>query len=118
MASSQQQVRSFLRDFIAKAKVWDILFRDDRGKNAQTLLDLELRPVDRKKILMQLQVEDYCDGPLEDQLNKGPQMWIFEKEVKTKDVYIKITMGAPQSSVICISFHVAEHRLEFPFKNQ
>ena len=114
MASSQQQVRSFLRDFIAKAKVWDILFRDDRGKNAQTLLDLELRPVDRKKILLQLQVEDYCDGPIEDQLNKGPQMWVFGREV----VYIKITIGAPQSSVICISFHVAEHRLEYPFKNQ
>ena len=74
MASNQQRVREFLRDFTAKAKVWDILFRDDRGKNAQTLLDLELRPVDRKKILLQLQVEDYCDGPIEDQLNKGPQM--------------------------------------------
>ena len=118
MVINQQRVREFLRDFTAKAKVWDILFRDDRGKNAQALLDLELRPVDRKKILLQLQVEDYCEGPVEDQLNKGSQMWIFGREVKTKDVYIKITLGAPSSSVICISFHVAEYRLEYPFKNQ
>jgi hypothetical protein len=62
MASSYRQVQDFLRDFHGKARVWDILFRDDRGKNAQALLDLELRPVDRKAILMELRAEDYCEG--------------------------------------------------------
>ena len=37
MASSYQQVQDFLRDFHGKARVWDILFRDDRGKNALRL---------------------------------------------------------------------------------
>ena len=35
-------------------KIWDVVFRDDRGKNTQALLDLELRPIDRKKILENL----------------------------------------------------------------
>ncbi|WP_204356551.1 hypothetical protein [Arcticibacterium luteifluviistationis] len=26
-------------------KFWDVLFRDDRGKNAQALADLEIRPI-------------------------------------------------------------------------
>lgn len=116
MASSYRQVQDFLRDFHGKARVWDILFRDDRGKNAQALLDLELRPVDRKAILMGLKAEDYCEGPKDDALHKGSQMWAFGRVVKKRDVYIKITMGVPQSSVLCISFHVAEHSLEYPLK--
>ncbi len=46
---------------------------------------------------------------MEDTLNKGPAMWIFGKQVKQQEIYIKITMGAPGTSVICISFHIAEH---------
>ena len=109
MTASKQQVSAFLRDFKEKMKIWNILFRDDRGKNAQTLLDLELRPLERLKIIAALECDDYSDGPLEDTLNKGPAMWIFGKQVKQQEIYIKITMGAPGTSVICISFHIAEH---------
>lgn len=52
----------------------------------------------------------------DDALHKGPQMWAFGREVKKREVYIKITMGAPQSSVLCIFFHVREHSLEYPLK--
>lgn len=45
-----------------------IFFRDDRGKNAQTLADLEIRPIDREKTLLDLKIEDYSEGPLEDTL--------------------------------------------------
>lgn len=41
---TEQDVALFLREFNDKMGVWDVLFRDDRGKNAQTLIDLELRP--------------------------------------------------------------------------
>ncbi len=56
MTASKQQVSAFLRDFKEKMKIWNILFRDDRGKNAQTLLDLELRPIERLKIIEALDV--------------------------------------------------------------
>lgn len=44
-------------------KFWDVLFRDDRGKNAQALVDLELRPLERKSILEALATKDYSEGP-------------------------------------------------------
>ena len=97
-------------------KFWDVLFCDDRGKNAQALVDLELRPIDRKIILEALETQDYSKGPLEETIYGGADMWVFGKIVKKKEVYIKITMGARGSSVICISFHLAQHKMNYPFK--
>jgi hypothetical protein len=62
--STETEVASFLIDFKEKMKFWDVLFRDDRGKNAQALVDLELRPIDRKAILEALEIKDYSEGPL------------------------------------------------------
>jgi hypothetical protein len=33
------EVATFLNDFKEKMKFWDVLFRDDRGKNTQALVD-------------------------------------------------------------------------------
>ncbi len=118
MTATKHQVHAFLRDFKSKLKIWSIVFRDDRGKNAQTLLDLEIRPVDRQKIIEDIEAEDYSEGPIDDILNKGPEMWVFGKEVKRREIYIKITKGSPDTSVICISFHIAEHRMPYPLKTQ
>ena len=35
--STEKEVTAFLKDFKTKMEIWDILFRDERGKNAQTL---------------------------------------------------------------------------------
>ena len=43
-------------------------------------------------------------------------MWIFGKDVKGKEIYIKITMGSFGNSVICISFHIAEYEMQYPLK--
>lgn len=109
-------VASFLKDFKEKLRFWDVLFRDDRGKNAQALIELELRPTERKTILEALETKDYSEGPLEEKLYGGADMWVFGKTVKKKEVYIKITMGAISSSVICISFHLAQHKMNSPLK--
>lgn len=114
--SSTTEVTAFLKDFKEKMRFWDVLFRDERGKNTQALVDLELRPIDRKTILEALEAKDYSEGPLEETLYKGTDMWIFGKTVKKKEVYIKITMGAAGSSVICISFHLAQHKMNYPLK--
>jgi hypothetical protein len=114
--STETEVASFLKDFKEKMKFWDILFRDDRGKNTQALVDLELRPIDRKAILEELETKDYSEGPLEEKLYGGSDMWVFGKAIKKKEVYIKITIGATGSSVICISFHLAQHKMNYPLK--
>lgn len=114
--ATNEEVYGFLKEFKQKMQIWDVLFRDERGKNSQALAELELRPIDRKKILEELKVEDYCEGPLQEILYGGSDMWVFGKNIKNKEVYIKITMGFNNASVICISFHVAEHKLKHPLK--
>jgi hypothetical protein len=116
--TTKDQVESFLRDFKEKMKIWDILFRDERGKNTQALADLEITPIDRKNILNNLSADDFSEGPLEETLYGGSHMWIFGKEVKKQEVYIKISMGFSGASVICISFHIAEQSLQYPFKEK
>lgn len=112
----EQAVMTFLKDFNEKMKIWDVLFRDDRGKNLQALVNLELRPIERKAVLESLVFKDYSEGPLEDKLYGGADMWVFGRMIKKKEVYIKITMGALGSSVICISFHLAHHKMHYPLK--
>ncbi len=87
-----------------------------RKKNTQALLDPVLLFIRRRKIIEQLNVEDYCKGPLEETIHGGSQMWVFGKKVRGAEVYIKIALGAANKPVICISFHIAERKLKYPFK--
>jgi hypothetical protein len=114
--AKESEVLSFLKDFKEKMKLWDVLFRDDRGKNAEALIELELRPIERQAILEALESKDYSEGPLKEVLNGGADMWVFGKTIKKTEVYIKITLGAMGCSVICISFHLAKHKMNYPFK--
>lgn len=108
------EIKAFLQDFHIKMDIWGIVVRDDRGKNAQTLLDLEITKDQRNKVLKTLVVEDYSEGPLPEKLYGGADMWVFGKIVKGKEIYIKITMGIAGAKVICISFHIAEHPMNYP----
>ena len=114
--TSKEEVESFLEGFKVKMNVWGVLFRDDRGKNTQALLDLELRPVDREKILQELDALDFCEGPILDTMYGGSSLWVFGKTIKKEEVYIKITLGIVGSSTICISFHIAEYPMNYAFK--
>ncbi|MEY3501203.1 MAG: hypothetical protein RL308_2876, partial [Bacteroidota bacterium] len=80
------------------------------------LVDLELRPIERKKVLESLTAKDYSQGPIEEKLYGGSDMWVFGTIIKKQEVYIKITLGALGASVICISFHLAEHKMHYPLK--
>ena len=113
---SESQVQSFLNQFHTKMKIFGILYRDDRGKNQKTLEELEIVPSYRKVIIENLKVEDYIEGPIIDELNKLGEMWEFGKDIKGREVYIKIMLGSNNCQTICISFHIAEHPLSYKFK--
>jgi len=114
--ATQNEVELFLKEFHTKMKIWNVVFRDDRGKNTQTLADLELLPIDRNKILENLKPTDYSEGPTTENLYGSRDMWVFGKEVKNYKIYIKITLGYAGASVICISFHIAEYPMNYPLK--
>ncbi len=113
---SISEVETFLNQFQTKMKIFGIIYRDDRGKNQKALEELEIIPSYRKVIIESLKSEDYVEGPIIDQLNKLGEMWVFGKDIKGKEVYIKIMLGGVNYQTICISFHIAEHPLSYPFK--
>ena len=113
---TKEEVQAFLNQFHAKMKIYGILYRDDRGKNQKTLEELEIVPSYRKVIIESLEVEDYIQGPVIDKLNRLGEMWVFGKDVKDREVYIKIMLGGVNCQTICISFHIAEHPLQYAFK--
>lgn len=113
---TKEEVSVFLEQFSVKTQILGISFRDDRGKNRKTLLKLDITPAQREVIVKNLLVQDYVEGPVIDELNKNGEMWVFGKDVKGREVYIKITLGYENGQTICISFHIAEHPLEYPFK--
>lgn len=114
--ATKQEVKKFLDEFKVKMDIYNILFRDERGKNTRCLLNLDIAPNIRKEIIRELTVADYSEGPKEDDLYKISPMWIFGKTVKNREIYIKISLGVENSNVICISFHEAELPINYPFK--
>ncbi len=114
--ATKEEINRFLKQFQEKKSIWSILFRDDRGKNAETLTVLEITPNKRIEIIDTLKVIDYSEGPLNEKLYGGSDMWVFGREIKNKEIYIKISMGFEGSQVICISFHIAEFPMKYPYK--
>jgi hypothetical protein len=96
--------------------LFGLLVLDDRGKNQQTLSELEITPSKRKEIITSLKADDYCEGPLPEKMRGFLPMWIFEKTIKGQEVYIKISMGKINNSAVYISFHIAEYSLSYPLK--
>jgi hypothetical protein len=113
--TSQDEIEQFLKNFKLKLSVFDVAYVG-RAKNTQTLLDLEMVPSMRTGILKKLETVDYCEGPLEETFHGAGNMWVFGKKMNGVEFYIKIAMGIPNQKTICISFHVAEQPLQYPYK--
>lgn len=112
---TKEEVEQFLSTFGVKVKVFDIIYMDERHKNSQALLELEITPAQRTEVITNLTVEDFSER-IKDQMLGSDYLWVFGKDVKGKEVYIKISLGRPNSQTICISFHVAEYPMCYPFK--
>lgn len=113
---SKHEVESYLKRLKEKIKIFGILFLDDRGKNQQTLFDLEISPNKRREVINSLKAEDYSEGPLKEKMRGILPMWVFGKEVRKREIYIKVSMGIDNNSAVCISFHIAEHPMNYPLK--
>ena len=116
MAKLYESVQEFLEAFRTKSSVFGIIFTS-REKNTQTLLDLELTVEQLKGKLLELTVQDYSQGPTEDQQFNGASLWVFGKQIKGKEIYIKITLGHFGDCTVCISFHEAEFPMRYPLRN-
>jgi hypothetical protein len=113
---TEYDVELFLNDFKTKMQFMDIIFMNNRAKNAQTLAILEMPITKQKQIVEELEVKDYSEGPIEDTNFVGSPLWVFGKIVKRHELYIKISMGMPNRSTLCISFHISEFPINYPLK--
>ena len=113
--ATRNEVEQFLSQFKVKLEIFGIFFLD-RDKNVNSLTDLGITRFERLAVVKSIEVDDYSEGPIRDQLNGFGEMWVFGKDVKGQEVYIKITLGHPNANTIVISFHVAEHPMRYPLK--
>mgnify|MGYP001029305884 FL=1 len=116
--ATREEVERFLNRFFQKLKIFSIIFWDNREKNHSTLFALDISPRKRIEVIKSITVDDYSEGPIIDTLHDFGEIWVFGKDVKGQEVYIKITMGKENSSTICISFHIAEHPMKYPHKKK
>ncbi|MDA3927783.1 MAG: toxin [Prolixibacteraceae bacterium] len=86
--TTKAEVEQFLKEFKLKMKIFQIVFEDERGKNAQTAMELELPTLKRKEIISKLTSEEYSEGPIEEQMRGMQPLWVFGKVVKKHDIYI------------------------------
>ena len=116
MIATLAEIQKFLNDFHQKVEIFDIIILNDREKNAKTQASLGLSPNAQREVIKEIQVQDYSEGPITNILNAWGDLWVFGKDVKGREVYIKITLGYNNGQTICISFHIADYPLKYPFK--
>jgi len=114
---SQEATRAFLLDFKETVSAGSGVYLIPRDENRQTLSELGLTKRNLEEILLGLTVLDYCKGPDADRDQPG-EIWVFGKEVKDEDIYIKLKVANVKAKKIakCISFHIAKFKLKYPYK--
>jgi len=116
--SQKTAVKSFLQELKQVIRTWDIFFINRPKNSVQDMADIGITANSRKEIIAQLEIEDYSEGPLPETQYNGAEMWVFGKTIKKQEVYIKLTISRNTNKAICISFHKAEHSMDFPFKEE
>lgn len=122
-----EAVEAFLKDLHFKIGFRaNIFFMDARLKNRLALAELRemgFKSDGRIRIILGLTPANYLGGPTADTQNTPPQgdLWEFGVMIKPKlkkrkaaEYYIKVQLGTPDSNVICISFHPAEFKIDYP----
>ncbi len=115
--ASKEEVEEFLGDLKDKLDVTNkVIFEDEDKKDMATILKLELLSEnERINYVKRLTFKEYYQGPLDD-TKHGGVYWVFGKQIKGKEIYIKINIGKEDYPVIIISFHISDHKMEFPLK--
>ena len=110
---TKAEVEMFLNQFFPKMDIWGIIFLN-RDKNQNALAALGIVPEAREKYIRDLTTEDYVET-IASAMALG-DMWVFGRDINSREVYIKISLGNPNNKTICISFHEAESHIRYVYK--
>ena len=114
--TTKQQVAHFLEAFQRSISKVGLLWIMNRDKNRDGLIAIGITKQQRDEIIRSLTPEDYCEGPLPDESPPG-DVWVFGKHVENTEIYIKLKLTTTEAPK-CLSFHPAEHRLQYPFRHK
>lgn len=110
-------VRDFLLQFKQAATQGSGIDIVPRRDTLRTLSQLGLTKSNLEELLLSLSVADYCKGPKEDRDRSG-HIWVFGKQIGQQEIYIKLKVAEVKGASMakCISFHVAEFEMKYPYR--
>lgn len=125
--STKEDVANFLNNLIDYINSKEFNYDEDlflsygRGnKNIDTLTLLDFDTSDVINELKNLSLKDYSETVV-DNLDANPRdLYVFGKYINNELIYIKIKLRNVCNSkkqIICLSFHKADHGMNFPYKN-
>lgn len=116
--ATEEEIADFLRIF---KSCWDGSVAE-REKNGETLTILGLGPKHRAEECKRLCVEDYSFGPCPDHDgDPTKEWWVFGRVIRKREVYIKIRIYQMRNGAYygrCLSFHIAEDEMKYPYKKK
>ncbi|MCI8430874.1 MAG: hypothetical protein HFI16_11580 [Lachnospiraceae bacterium] len=80
-----------------------------------TLLDLDYDAEDVVNRLKELKVEEYSETKIDKDDVNPPILFVFGKDVNGRLIYVKLKIRDQQKQVVCVSFHYAKDKMEFPY---
>lgn len=70
------------------------------------------------EVIMNLSCSDYSEGPIVDALNNRGEMWVFGKDVRGNEIYIKIILESLTLIRFVFRFIKQSIRCLTPLKNE
>ena len=80
-----------------------------------TLLDLDYDAEDVVSRLKELKVEEYSETKIDTNDVNPPILFVFGKDINGKLIYVKLKIRDLKKQVVCVSFHYAKDKMEFPY---
>lgn len=89
---------------------------DQKFSTPYTLLDLDYDIEDVIARLKELKVEEYSETKIDKDDVNPPVLFVFGKDIDDRLIYVKLKIKDQQKQVLCVSFHYAKDKMEFPYK--
>lgn len=88
---------------------------DQKFSTQYTLLALDYDAEDVVNRLKELKVEEYSETKIDKDDVNPPILFVFGKDINGKLIYVKLKIRDQQKQVVCVSFHYAKDKMEFPY---
>lgn len=83
----------------------------DSNSTNNTIIDLDYNSEDIREELLTLKISDYVKTVIDIMRPNTPNYWIFSKNIKGKDIYIKLKI-CDINKIHLMSFHYAVKQIE------